>query len=106
MYILPSDKFRNITSVLGKDGLKPVKLRLLFSIYPHPVSVLQTFPYIFCKKFEILVEHRLWSDVEPDRILILTGKRQFHIYPPEPFEKRKELLVPVHIGRIQPYESF
>ena len=49
-------EFRQKASVLRKYGLKPFELRLLFTVYPYPVSFFKTFPYILGKEFEILVE--------------------------------------------------
>ena len=97
MYILFRYELRHYASVLRKDRLKPLELRLLFSIYAYPVAFLETLPYVFGKKLEILVEHRLRSDVELYGIFILTGQRKFHIYLAETLHRREEPLVPVHV---------
>ena len=64
-------EFRHHSPVLGKYGPQPLQLRLLLSIYPHPVSFIHTFADILREKFEILIENRLRSNAELDSILIL-----------------------------------
>ena len=49
-------EFRHKASVLRKNGSESVQLGLFLTVYPHPVPFLYTFPYIFGKKFKILIE--------------------------------------------------
>ena len=105
MKIALSDEFRENTTILRKNGLKSLQLRLLFTIYPYSESSLYLSPDILGKKFEILIEHRLRGDAELDGLLVLTGQRKFHIYIPEPLQILEEGLILVHIGRVHPYES-
>ena len=90
--------------ILGKDRLQPVQLRLFFAIDSHPVSFLKTFPDVLCKKFEVLVERRLWSYAELYGRLILSRKRHFQIDLPERLKEREEGSLLIHIRRIQPQE--
>ena len=99
------NELRKYTSVLGENGLESFKLRLLLTVNPYSVSVLDPVSDIFCKKFEILVEYWLRGNVELDYILILTRQRKFHIYIPELLQSREESPLLVHIGRIHPYQG-
>ena len=72
MDIESGDEFRQYVSVLRKNGSESVKLRLLLTIDPYPVTLLKMFSDVLCKKFEILVEHRLRRYAEPYSFLILS----------------------------------
>ena len=58
-------------SVLGKNRQDTVKLRFFFAVDIHFEAVFYLFAYIFGKKFEVLVEYRLGSYIEFNRINIL-----------------------------------
>ena len=59
MDVLLRNELRQHCPVLGKNGLKSVQLRLLLSIYPHPVAFFEPFPDVGGEKLEILVERWL-----------------------------------------------
>ena len=105
MKVFLRNEFRHDAPVLGHYGLKPVQLGLLLSIYPYPVTFLQTLSYIFRQKLEVLVERRLRGDAELYGFLILTRQRKLHVYFPESLKPAEEIPVLVHIGRIQPHDS-
>ena len=79
MDVLLGDKFRHKSAVLCQYGLKSVELGLLFPVNTDPVSFFKTFPYVFGKKLEVLVEDRLRRYVELYCILVLTGQRKLHV---------------------------
>ena len=97
VYVLSGNKLGKYGVVLRKYGLESVEMRLLFSVYPDPVATFEGLPYIFGKKFEILVEYRLRGYIELDRIFVLTGKRNIKIYPSETLEHREEALLAIHV---------
>ena len=58
-------------SVLGKNRQDTVQLGFLFAVDVNLVAVFYLFAYIFGKNFEVLVEYRLGSYIEFNRINIL-----------------------------------
>ena len=72
-------KLRQQAAVLGKNALEPVQLGLLLPIYKYLIIILQLGPDIRRKQFKILVEHRLRSDVETDRLCIGSRYRRLQI---------------------------
>ena len=97
MDIAMRDEFRHDARILHQNGLQPVQLRLLFTIYPDTISFLQTLADVFGEKFKVLVEDRLGRYVEAYRILSLTGQGQFHVYSGKAVQKRIKGLILIHI---------
>ena len=104
MDVASCDEFGKDVSVLGQDGPEPLELRLLFAVYSDPVSLFKALSDVLGKEFEVLVEYRLRGYIEFHCILILAGKRQLHVYAGEFLEIGEEFPIPVHVGRVQPYE--
>ncbi len=105
MYILSLHEFRDKPSVLGKNRPQPVKLGLLLTINKDFISALDPFPYIFRKKFKILVEYRLGGNIELYGFFILTVKRKLQKDSSESVQTAEEIPFSVHIRRIQPYDT-
>ena len=79
MYVLSGNELRHHTLILIQHRFQPVRLRLLFGKYAHPVTSLQTVSYIFSKQFEVLVEYRLRGNVELNRIEISTRQGSVNV---------------------------
>ena len=104
MDVAMRNEFGHYAGILHQDGLQPVQLGLLFTIYSYTVAFLQALADVFGEKFEVLVEYRLGRYVEAHRILSLTGQGHFHVYPGKTLLKRIEGLFLIHVRRIEPYE--
>ena len=102
MDILPFHKLRQYSSLARNNGLYPVQLGGLLSIYIYFVSRFFLAADIIFKQVEVLVEARLGGDV-----IFLGGCRldtQWNLqeYPAELFRENVEVLLFIYVRRIEP----
>ena len=102
VYGLSRHEFGDEASVLGKNGLYPVELGGLVAVDKDLVPVFQPVSYIFREKFEILVERRLGGYSELYFVVGADREGSVNEHRAELLGERKEITLPVHVGRIQP----
>ena len=79
-------------------------MRLLLPADADPIATSYLIAQIFCQKFEVLVEHRLWGNVKLHRRHSRGGNRHFKEDPAELFQPSVEFLFLIHVRRVQPHE--
>ena len=89
-------------SVLQKDGTEALQLRFLLSVDDYFVSVFHPGTDVRGEEFEVLVENGLRRYGKNYLLIRVAGHRSVYIYFLETLEPGKEILVRIHIRRIQP----
>ena len=92
--------------ILQHNGTQPFQLAFLLPENQYPIIIFQAGPDIGNEQFEVLVENRLWRNIEFHQMLLrlfLEGDIQINMFMDQ--QRGIKLFFPVHIRRIQPHQG-